>query len=77
MKKSRLPRKTWWEMFLEDTNIIEKSVIVLWFALPSMLYIMTEGLNFWYRVLISGGISVILTIIVWIWAGYMAEKEWY
>ena len=47
------PTKGWFESWIDDTNIIEKLVFLIWFAMIGIFYVMLDWFDIWIRVLLS------------------------
>ena len=48
-------KKGWFEQFIDDTNIIEKLIFLIWFGMIGIFYIMFDMFDILIRKLISNG----------------------
>tara|TARA_R100000008_G_scaffold84653_1_gene72644 strand:- start:616 stop:867 length:252 start_codon:yes stop_codon:yes gene_type:complete len=77
-KKDNKP-KGWFESWLDDTNIIEKLIFMIWFTLPYFLFLMLDGIpNIWIKVTSTIGIFVSLSLLIYGFAVFMSsdERDW-
>ena len=63
------------ERVIDDTNFIEKIVFILWFGTGGMFYLMFDWFDMWIRVLISIGMFVVLSLIIYGFAKFMSSEE--
>ena len=45
-----------------DTSFPEKLITIAWCGLPYIIWMMCDGLEIWYKVLVSIGVWILLTI---------------
>ena len=67
--------KGWFESFIDDTNIIEKLVFLIWFAKIYIFYVMFDMFNIWIRVLLSVGLFTLLSTMIYGFAVFMSSEE--
>ena len=75
IRRKQEPKKSWSESFIDDTNFIEKIVFILWFGTGGMFYLMFDWFDMWIRVLISIGMFVVLSLIIYGFAKFMSSEE--
>ena len=56
--------KGWFESFIDDTNIIEKFIFLMWFCVIGAFYVMLDWFDIWIRVLLSVGLFSLSSIII-------------
>ena len=77
-KKQQKP-KGWFESWIDDTNIIEKLIFMIWFSLPYFLFLMLDGIsNIWIKVSSSAGVFILLSLLIYGFAVFMSsdERDW-
>ena len=52
--------KNWMEMLVTDTSFPEKLIVITWCGLPYIIWLMSESLEVWYRVITSIGIWILI-----------------
>ena len=78
-KRNQPKPKGWFESWLDDTNIIEKLIFMIWFALPYFRFLMLDGIpNIWIKVTSTIGIFVSLSLLIYGFAVFMSsdERDW-
>ena len=69
--------KGWFEEWL-DLSFMEKLISIMWFGMTYMIWIMADGLDVWYRVIVSVGVFILLTLLCY-WFGHFmssSERDW-
>ena len=71
-------KKGWFEQFIDDTNIIEKAIFLIWFGMIYMFYLMFDMFDIWIRILISVGLFSLSSILIYGFAVFMSsdERDW-
>jgi len=69
-------QKGWFEEWL-DITFSEKLVTLAWCGLPYVLWLMTDNLNVVYKVLISIGVWILLTLLCYWFGKFMSSGERY
>ena len=69
--------KGWFESFIDDTNIIEKFIFLMWFCVIGAFYVMLDWFDIWIRVLLSVGLFSLSSIIIYGFAVFMSSEERY
>ena len=78
IKRRRHERKKgWFEIFLDDTTFIEKIVYIIWLFVPYAFYLMFDIFDMWIRVLLSGGIFIIISFLIYGFAMVMSNEDRY
>ena len=67
--------KGWFEAFIDDTNIIEKFIFLMWFCVIGAFYVMLDWFDIWIRVLLSVGLFTVLSILVYGFACFMSNQD--
>ncbi len=70
-------KKGWFESFIDDTNFVEKILFIAWGGLIGMFYIMFDMFNIWIRILLSGGLFIIISILIYWFGRFMSGEERY
>ena len=67
------------EMLISDTSFPEKLIVIMWCAMPYLIWMMAEGLEVWYRVLTSIGVWLFLTLCCYWFGKFMSseDRSWY
>ena len=68
----------WFEAFIDNTNIIEKAIFLIWFGMIYMFYLMFDMFDIWIRILISVGLFSLSSILIYGFAVFMSsdERDW-
>ena len=77
IRKKQELKKGWFESFIDDTNIIEKLMFLIWFGMIAILYIMFDGFDIWIRVSLSVGLFILLSTMIYGFAVFMSSEERY
>ena len=78
-RKKQSKPKGWFESFIDDTNIIEKLIFIIWFTLPYFLFLMLDGIpNIWIKIASSIGSFILLSLFIYGFAVFMSsdERDW-
>ena len=68
--------KSWFEEWL-DISFIEKLVTIMWCGMPYLLWMMSEGVSISYRILISIGVWILMTLACYWFGNFMSSDERY
>ena len=68
-------KEGWFEQFIDDTNIIEKLIFLIWFGMIGIFYIMFDMFNMWIRILISIGLFSLSSILIYWFGCFMSSEE--
>jgi len=68
-------KKGWFESWIDDTTFIEKIAFIVWFGLIAMFYIMFDMFAIWLRVLISVGLFIISSVLVYGFGKFMSGED--
>jgi len=74
-ERNKQLKKSWFETLIDDTNFIEKMVFILWLGMGGMFYLMFDWFNMWIRVLISIGMFVVSSLIIYGFGTFMSSEE--
>ena len=67
-------KKGWFEGWL-DLSFPEKLITIMWCGMPYLLWMMSEGLNIGYKIPISIGVWILLTLLCYWFGVFMASEE--
>ena len=69
--------KGWFEQWL-DITFVEKLVTIMWCGMPYLIWMMCENLSVLYKIPISIGIWILLTLLCYWFGNFMSsdEREW-
>ena len=65
----------WFEAFIDDTNIIEKILFLMWFGMIYMFYIVFDMFDIWIRILISIGLFSLSSLLIYWFGVFMSSEE--
>jgi hypothetical protein len=68
--------KGWFEEWL-DISFVEKLISIMWCGLPYIIWLMADGLNVGYKVLVSIGVWILMTILCYWFGNFMSSQERY
>ena len=76
--KEQMRKKGWFEEWL-DLSFMEKLISVMWCGMPYLIWMMSDGLDIWYRVITSIGVWILLTLLCWWFGNFMSnqDRHWY
>tara|TARA_Y100000593_G_scaffold85028_1_gene161423 strand:- start:542 stop:790 length:249 start_codon:yes stop_codon:yes gene_type:complete len=76
--REQIKEKSFSEMLISDTSFPEKLVVIMWCAMPYLIWMMSEGLEIWYRVLTSIGVWILLTLLCYWFGKFMSnpDRDW-
>ena len=68
--------KGWFEEWL-DLSFVEKLISMMWCGMPYLIWMMADGLDIMYKIPISIGMWILLTLLCYWFGKFMSEREWY
>ena len=68
-------KKGWFEQFIDDTNIIEKLIFLIWFGMIGIFYIMFDMFEWWIRLLISISLFSLSSTLIYWFGVFMSSEE--
>ena len=76
-KRTNYREKDGFEAWL-DTSFSEKLVSIMWCGLPYMIWLMLDNLSIIYKLVISIGVWILLTLLCWWFGKFMGsiERHW-
>ena len=76
--REQIKEKSFSEMLISDTSFPEKLIVIMWCAMPYLIWMMSEGLEIWYRVLTSIGVWILLTLLCYWFGKFMSnpDRDW-
>ena len=77
--RGKYKEKSFMEMLISDTSFPEKLIVIMWCAMPYLIWMMAEGLEIWYRVLTSIGVWLFLSLCCYWFGKFMSseDRSWY
>ena len=66
-------KKAWFEEWL-DITFPEKLITIAWCGLPYIIWLMVDGLSIVYKVLVSIGVWILMTLLCY-WFGVFMSSE--
>ena len=66
--------KGWFEEWL-DLSFMEKLISIMWFGMTYMIWMMAEGLDVWYRVIVSVSVFILLTLLCYLFGIFMSSDQ--
>ena len=72
-RREQLLKKSWFEEWL-DISFPEKLVTITWCGLPYIIWMMADGLGVVYKIPISIGVWVLMTLLCY-WFGVFMSSE--
>jgi len=69
--------KGWFEEWL-DISFMEKLISIMWCGLPYLIWLMADGLVIGYKVLVSIGVWILLTLLCYWFGIFMSsdQRDW-
>ena len=70
--------KSFSEMLISDTSFPEKLVIIAWCGMPYLIWMMADGLEIMYKIPISIGMWILLTLLCYWFGHFMSsdQRDW-
>ena len=75
IRKGRQDRKKGWIEGWLDLSFVEKLISIMWCAFPYPLWMMAEGLDIWYRIIISIGGFIFATLLCYWFGVFMSSGD--
>jgi hypothetical protein len=69
-------KKGWMEEWL-DITFAEKLVTLAWCGMPYLIWLMADGLNVGYKVLVSIGVWILMTLLCYWFGTFMSSDQRY
>ena len=78
IKRNDFKEKSWTEILISDTSFPEKLISIMWCGMPYLIWMMCDGLEIWYKVLVSIGVWILLTLLCYWFGTFMSseDREW-
>ena len=78
-RREQIKQKGWFETWIDDLSFSEKLITIMWGGLPYIIWIMADGLDVIYKILISIGIWIFLTLCCYWFGKFMSsqDRSWY
>ena len=78
-RREQIKQKGWFETWIDDLSFSEKLITIMWCGLPYIIWIMADGLDVIYKILISIGIWIFLTLCCYWFGKFMSsqDRSWY
>ena len=76
-RREQTLKKGWLEEWL-DITFSEKLVTIAWCGLPYLIWLIADGLNVVYKVLVSIGVWILLTLLCYWFGKFMSsdQRDW-
>ena len=74
IRKGRQDRKKGWIEEWLDLSFVEKLISIMWCGMPYLIWMMADGLDVMYKIPISIGIWVLLTLCCY-WFGIFMSSD--
>ena len=70
--------KSFMEMLISDTSFPEKLVTIVWCGMPYLIWMMCDGLDMIYKIPISIGVWILLSLLCYWFGNFMSsgERHW-
>ena len=75
-RREQTLKKGWFEEWL-DITFMEKLVTIAWCGLPYLIWLMVDGLSILYKIPITIGVWVLLTLLCYGFGKFMSSEERY
>ena len=72
--RGKYKEKSFMEMLISDTSFPEKLIVIMWCAMPYLIWMMADGLDIMYKIPISIGIWILLTLLCY-WFGHFMSSD--
>ena len=71
-------KKGWFEEWL-DLSFMEKLISIMWCGMPYLIWMMSDGLDIMYKIPISIGVWIFLTLCCYWFGTFMSsqDRDWY
>ncbi len=74
-RNNKYNEKGWFETWLDDLSFPEKLVTIMWCGMPYLIWMMGDSLHIWYRLLVSIGVWILLTLLCYWFGTFMSSDE--
>ena len=78
IRKGESRQKGWFEQWI-DITFPEKMINIMWFGMRNLIWMICDGLEIWYKVTISIGVWIFLTLCCYWFGKFMSSeyRSWY
>ena len=78
-RRNKYKEKSFMEMIISDTSFPEKLIVIMWCGMPYLIWMICDGLEIWYKVTISIGVWIFLTLCCYWFGKFMSseDRSWY
>ncbi len=73
-RREQIRNKGWFEEWL-NLSFMEKLISIMWFGMTYMIWMMAEGLDVWYRVIVSVSVFILLTLLCYLFGIFMSSDQ--
>ena len=75
--KEQMRKKGWFEEWL-DLSFMEKLISIMWCGMPYLIWMMADGLDIMYKIPISIGVWILLTLVCYWFGVFMSsdQRDW-
>ena len=75
IRRHQPKQKGLFETIIEDTSFIEKITLIVWCGLPYLIWMMVDGLSVIYKIPISIGIWILLSLLCYWFGNFMSSDQ--
>ena len=75
IRKGRQDRKKGWIEEWLDLSFVEKLISIMWCGMPYLIWMMADGLELMYKIPISIGIWILLSLLCYWFGHFMSSEE--
>ena len=75
IRKGRQDRKKGWTEEWLDLSFVEKLMSIVWCGFPYIIWLMADGLELMYKIPISIGIWILLTLLCYWFGHFMSNQD--
>ena len=77
-RRNKYKEKSFSEVLISDTSFPEKLISIMWGGMPYLIWMMCDGLEIWYKVLVSIGVWILLTLLCYWFGKFMSsdDRDW-
>ena len=73
-RREQIKHKGWFEEWL-DFSFPEKLITIMWCGMPYLIWMMANGLDVMYKIPISIGVWILLTLLCYWFGKFMGSEE--
>ena len=74
IRKGESRQKGWFEQWI-DITFPEKMITIMWCGMPYLIWMICDGLEIWYKVTISIGVWIFLTLCCYWFGNFMSSQD--